>query len=380
MRIAFLTTDNREHLKRYDKVDPVFGPAPSAVLEGLALFPKEIEVHVISCTRQVMNTPTKLAENIWFHQPLVPKTGWGRTFFLGCAWAVRNVLRDIKPDLVHGQGTEKDCSISAVFSGYPNVLTIHGIMQAVARAKSAPLFSYYGMVSVLERIAVKMSGGVICNTTYTQGWIAPGARTTWKVPNCIRSAFLLPPKTRKREKVIVVIGTVIEYKQSVEILKMWSGMKDRTEGFQLVFIGGCGNTEYCQEFKRLVSDPAMEGHASHLGWMESDEIVEFLNLASGMIHFPTEESFGLVVAEGLSRNLKLFAANTGGIPDVVEGCEGVELFAHNDWINLSNRILIWISLGAPIPSTFAVISKRFSPAEVARQHLKIYKELVNAAR
>lgn len=380
MKIAFLTTDNREHLKHYDKVDPVFGPAPSAVLEGLAQFPKEIEVHVISCTRQVMNTPVKLAENIWFHQPLVSKTGWGRTFFLGCAWAVRQVLRDIKPDLVHGQGTEKDCSISAVFSGYPNVLTIHGIMQAVARAKSAPLFSYYGMVSVLERIAVKMSGGVICNTSYTQGWMAPDARTTWKVPNCIRRAFLTRPQKRKREKVIVVIGTVIEYKQSVEILKMWASLKGRTDGFQLVFIGGCGHTDYCEEFRRTVNDPSMEGHARHLGWMESAEIVDFLDTASGMIHFPTEESFGLVVAEGLSRNLKLFAASTGGVPDVVEGCSGVELFAHNDWENLSKRITTWIADGAPVPDNFDIIAKRFSPAEVARQHLKIYQELLETAR
>lgn len=377
MKIAFLTTDNREHLKHYDKPEPVFGPAPSAVLEGLARFPKDIEVHVISCTRKKMNSPAKLAENIWFHQPLVPAAGWGRTFFLGCAWAVRGILRDIKPDLVHGQGTEKDCSISAVFSGYPNLLTIHGIMQAVALSKSAPLFSYYGMVSVLERIAVKLSGGVICNSAYTEGWIAPNARTTWRVPNCIRETFLTPPKQRKRDKVIVVIGTVIEYKQSVEILRMWAAMKDKAAGFQLVFIGGCGHTEYCEEFRRLVNDPSMDDRARHLGWMESGEVAEFLNSASGMIHFPTEESFGLVVAEGLSRNLKLFAARTGGVPDVAEGCEGVEFFAHDDWAGLSGHIAAWISAGAPVPETYHVIAKRFSPAEVARQHLKIYKELAH---
>ncbi|RYD42536.1 MAG: glycosyltransferase, partial [Verrucomicrobiaceae bacterium] len=336
MKIAFLTTDNREHLKHYDKVDPVFGPAPTAVLEGLAQFPKDVEVHVISCTRQAMNTPVKLAENIWFHQPLVSKAGWGRTFFLGCAWAVRQVLHDIKPDLVHGQGTEKDCAISAVFSGYPNILTIHGIMQAVANSKSAPLFSYYGMVSVLERVALKLSGGVICNTAYTEGWMAPNARTTWRVPNCIRDAFLTPPENQRREKVIVVVGTIIEYKQSLEILEMWAGMKERRHGFQLVFIGSCSYTPYCEKFRELVNSPSMEGHARHLGWMESTEMVEFMNRASAMIHFPTEESFGLVVAEGLSRNLKLFAARTGGVPDVAEGCEGVEFFAHDDWAGVSD--------------------------------------------
>jgi hypothetical protein len=42
-------------------------------------------------------------------------------------------LKDIQPDIVHGQGTERDCAIRAVFSGYPNVIPIHGNMAELAR-------------------------------------------------------------------------------------------------------------------------------------------------------------------------------------------------------------------------------------------------------
>ena len=72
----------------------------------------DVEVHVVSCTQQPMKSPIKLAENIFFHSLLVPKIGWLRTGYQGCIRAVRKKLRAIQPDIVHGQGTERDCACS----------------------------------------------------------------------------------------------------------------------------------------------------------------------------------------------------------------------------------------------------------------------------
>src|SRR6266436_5655642 len=141
VKIAVITTDNREPHKKYDASAPYFGTAPEALLQGFAQL-KEPEVHIISCTRQPVRSPDKLADNIWFHSLLVPKIGWMRTAFQGCIRAVRRKLREIQPSLVHGQGTESDCSISAIFSGFPNVLTIHGNMRLISRLNRAKPFSY----------------------------------------------------------------------------------------------------------------------------------------------------------------------------------------------------------------------------------------------
>ena len=85
------------------------------MLQGFAALP-EVRVHVVSCTQQPMRSPEKLAGNIWFHSLHVPKLGWLRTGYQGCIRAVRRKLRAIQPDLVHGQGTERDCALSAIFS------------------------------------------------------------------------------------------------------------------------------------------------------------------------------------------------------------------------------------------------------------------------
>ena len=44
--------------------------------------------------------------------------------------------------------------------------------------------------------------------------------------------------------------------------------------------------------------------------------------ASALVHFPREESFGLVVAEALARNLKLFASSVGGIVEIAKDADG----------------------------------------------------------
>src|ERR1039457_6515449 len=125
MRVALITTDGREHLREYDLDEPWFSTPVAALLEGFQEIDNsaEVQVHILSCARQRMRSPEKLAPNIYFHSLYVPKIGWLRTGYLGCIRAVRKKLKEIQPDIVHGQGTERECAISAVFSGYPNVVT-----------------------------------------------------------------------------------------------------------------------------------------------------------------------------------------------------------------------------------------------------------------
>ena len=44
MKIAFLTTDNREQLADYDNPNPHFGTAPTALLEGFALLGEQLVI------------------------------------------------------------------------------------------------------------------------------------------------------------------------------------------------------------------------------------------------------------------------------------------------------------------------------------------------
>jgi hypothetical protein len=188
MKVAILTTDNREHHRKYRLDTPYFGTAPEALFQGYATLP-DVEVHVISCTQQPMASPEKLADNMWFHSLHVPKLGWLRTGYQGCVRSVRKMLKEIHPDIVHGQGTERDCALSAIFSGYPNVVTIHGNMGELAGLFRSRIASYGWLAGKLEDFILPRTYGVFCNSAYTESLVVRRAARTWRVSNPIRASF-----------------------------------------------------------------------------------------------------------------------------------------------------------------------------------------------
>lgn len=379
MKLAFLSPDDRELRKRYTLSLPMVPTVEEALLQGFAKQPG-LEVHYISCLQRPVTSPEKLADNIWFHSLHVPWLGWMRTGYQGCIRAVRRKLRELQPDIVNGQGAERESAISAVFSGYPNVVTIHGNMQAVADYFRAPIGSFHWMAGKLETLALRRTDGALCNSAYTERVVAPRTRHTWRVANAVRAPFFDSPPTTVRgdRPVLLNVGVLVGYKRQLEILGVARRLWQRGLRFEIHFAGRVTTeTAYGAEFLRELAEAESAGYARHLGELELTELIAAFDRASALVHFPTEESFGLVVAEALARNLKLFAASVGGVVDIASGVEAAELLPLNDWTGLENSIARWLEQGATLPTqAAAVMRERYHPEVIAQRHVEIYREVL----
>jgi glycosyltransferase involved in cell wall biosynthesis len=149
--------------------------------------------------------------------------------------------------------------------------------------------------------------------------------------------------------------------------------------FEIQFFGNCyGEDPYGREFLLLMEQAEKAGYARYLGPRPASEIVAALDAAQGLIHFPSEEAFGLAPAEGLARNLKLFGSKTGGIIDIATGVEGAELIDANDWSGLRASIGSWLKNGAPRPTAASIeMRARYYPDVIARRHVEIYREVLS---
>ena len=379
MKIALLTTDSRDHYRTYADPTPAFGTAPAALLAGFAKI-SGIEVHVVACVQQPLTSPEKIAPNIYYHSLVVPKLGWMRTLYSGCIRATRNKLREISPDIVHGQGTERDCALAAVRSGFPNVVTIHGNMKAIAEIYGARFGSFLWLAAKLEGGALKKTAGVFCNSAYTEGLVAPRAQKTWRVPNALRPEFFVPgsKKNPAPHPVFLNIGVVEPRKQQLELLALARRLHERGLAFEFWFAGSLSaGSEYGAAFARELALAEKAGYARHLGLLSTPEMIAALDAADALVHFPTEEAFGLVVAEALARNLKCFGAATGGVVDIAGDVPGVELFSATDFPGLEKALAQWLATGCPPPPAAAEMMRaRYHPEVVARRHLEIYREVL----
>jgi len=221
LKIALLTTDNREHYGDYAHPLPYFGTAPEALLQGFAELPG-IEVHVVSCLRRAAPAPAQIAPGIFYHQIVVPKLGWMRTLYAGCVRATRKKLREIRPDIVHGQGSERDCALAAACGGFPNVVTIHGNMKAINQIYGQGFGSFHWLAAQLETFALKRTAGVFCNSAYTESLVAPRARKIWRVPNALQAGFFaaLPERKPADRPILLNIGVIEPRKQQLELLEV----------------------------------------------------------------------------------------------------------------------------------------------------------------
>lgn len=383
MRIAIVTVDNRDEFRSYAEPEPRFGPPITALLAGLQRIP-DCEFHVVACVQRPVRAPERLAANVFYHSLLVPKWGWLRGGYLGCVRAIRRKLDELRPEVVHGQGTERYCGLAAAWSGFPNVLTIHGNLRAVARVNRARPGSFLWLAARLEGFTLPRAGGVLCNSDYTESLVRPVARRIWRIPNAIQEEFFNPvhaPRSLGRP-VLLCVGIVQARKRQLELLDWALDLRRRGLEFELRFLGAVAPKEsYAAEFLRRAGSPeCLEWVTHHTTW-DTPAVVQEMDRASSLIHFPNEEAFGMVVAEGLARNLKLFGARVGGVPEVAAGAEGAELLGSEDWAGLAAAVQRWFAAGLPQPASAAdSIRRRFHPDVVARQHLEVYRELLAVSK
>jgi glycosyltransferase involved in cell wall biosynthesis len=378
IRLALLTSDAREAYRQYERPLPYFGTAPEALLQGFAALP-EIDVHVVSCIQRPMASPEKLAPNIWYHGLLVPKLGWLRTGYQGCIRAVRRKLRELQPDIVHGQGTERDCSISAVFGGFPNVLTIHGNLRLIAQVNHPRPFSYGWLAAKLETFTIPRSAGIVCITSYTQRAVSDLARRTWVVPNAVDESFFEIPRQPMVPKTILCVGHITVRKNQNRFIETLDPLAD-AGGFSVLFLGAVEEgDDYGRRFLELIKTRPW---CRYGGLANRAQLKRHLAEASALVLPSLEDNCPMVVLEAMAAGVPVAAARVGGVPELIEhGRTGMMFDPHSPE---EMRDVVRAMVNDSVSSTRlaeeakAEAGRRFHPEAIARHHVEIYREVLSS--
>jgi glycosyltransferase involved in cell wall biosynthesis len=380
VKIALLATDNRENFRNYAEAIPSFGTAPEALLQGFVRLPS-VEVHVVSCIQRQMQSPERIADNIWYHGLHVPKIGWLRTGYQGCIRAIRKKLKSIQPDIVHGQGTERDCAISAVFSGFPNVVTVHGNMRLIAKVNRATPFSYMWLSAQLERFTIPRTDGVVCISSYTKRAVENLARKTWVVPNAVNEDFFQVQRAMQDDRILLCVGDIILRKnQNAFIHALDPLVKDVP--FRLVFLGRASPLHnYSAEFLNLIKTRPW---CQHVGFADRETVKQWLADARVIAIPSLEENCPMVLLEAMAAGTPVVASKVGGIPDLIrEGmtgifCDPTDLESMRTAVAkaLTQREQAQAMARAAQEEAF----QRFKPEIVARRHLDVYKDVLGATK
>jgi glycosyltransferase involved in cell wall biosynthesis len=379
MRIALITADNREDSRRYDESEPRFGTAPTALLEGFMTIP-EAEIHVVCCVQRSVKSPQKLAENIYYHSLVVPKLGWMRGAYLGCISAVREKLKAIQPQIVHGQGTERHCALAATWSGFTNLITIHGNMREISRLLQSHPFSYLWLAAKLERITIPRAGGVICITNYTRRAVARLAKRTWVLPNAVDPRFfdIDADPNRNEVPIILCVGDIGVRKNQNRFIQSLDSIAARLK-FRVVFLGRLDDTQvYGREFLELLQSRPW---CRYEGFIDREKLKLLFQGASVLALPSLEDNCPMVVLEAMAAGLPVLASNVGGVPDLIQSGKTGLLCDPSDPLTISGGVKRLLE-NPEFCKTVAIEGRRharadFHPSVIANRHIQIYEEVLS---
>jgi glycosyltransferase involved in cell wall biosynthesis len=387
LNIVQIIPDERD-VWGFDADSPSFGPAPTALLEGFAQFPDQVDVHVVSCIRRPLPAPEILSGNIHYHA--VPVSGgYRRSLFMEALSKVRKTLREINPDVVHGQGTEDYPGICAALSGVPNCITIHGNMRRVARRLNYRPFPAMAITALTESVALKKTDAVICNSAYTEQCVGKLNKNKIRIPNAVRSSFFdlaarrispmphAPCPMSADKPVLLCIGDILPYKNQIGLMKALDSLPD-IANMTLLFAGRCDScSAYGRKFLEMV-DARM--WCQYAGYLPLCELQKRMAGCAGVVHPSLEDSFGLAVAEAQAARVPVAASAVGGIPDLIqEGQTGWHFDPANPAGICSAVCGLMNALNAAEVSRTAhgFARTKYAPKGIAFKHLALYRLIKN---
>jgi glycosyltransferase involved in cell wall biosynthesis len=370
-----ILADERDVLMRYDLPDPYFGSAPAALLEGLQER-GDVEVHILSCVRKRVRAPKKIAENIYYHAVQVSRWGFLRMLYLPCIIKIRRKLRIIRPDVVHGQGTERYQGLAAAYSGFPSTITIHGNMRQIATALGAQPFSFHWLTARLEPLAIRRTGGIICLSRHTFQQVDRLARKTWVLPNAVQTAFYKIQRAPAPTPTILCVANIAPYKNQ-NLLMLSLDPIAVSSGLRLVFLGRVAKGDpYGQTFMSMVKERPWCVHA---GFQADTALREYFRTAHLLVLPTNEDNCPMVVLEAMAAGLPVAASRVGGVPDLITNRTNGVLFTPNDPLELRNAVTGLLS-DQRFASKLAKQARelaftKYYPSRIADLHLKIYHEI-----
>lgn len=378
MKIAVITTGGRDLHRRWQESGPQLGSAVNALLQGFARLP-EHEVHVLMAMREGAQPPYTRG-NIIFHDVPTPSWGMMKSFYLGAAASIKKYLGSIRPDVVHGQGTERECSIAAVRSGFPNLITIHGNMRLIAQVNHLPPFSYGWISAQLESLTLPRADGVVCISQHTEDAVRGRARRTWLVPNAVEEEFFGLKRVAGPDNTIICVGNILRLKNQNALIRALDPIARELQ-LNVLFLGSAAPDEsYAREFESLIKERPW---CRHSGYVDRQTVREWLTKARCLILPSLEENCPMVILEAMAVGLPVVAAKIGGIPDLIEEGKTGLLFNPRDAQSMREAVEEAVTNPAAMENMANAANFRalelHLPQKVAARHIATYQELLSRA-
>jgi glycosyltransferase involved in cell wall biosynthesis len=294
----------------------------------------------------------------------------------------RDILERVKPDVVHGQ--ESDIAgYLAVGSGYPAVLTVHGILGECAKLQSDPVVRARSILAayLTERHSIGRANDLIAISSYvTRYYEGTITGQVHYVPNAVADAYFQVERAVRRGRFLYA-GRVSNGKGLVELVRAVQRLQWPES--ELVLAGASPDPAYERHIREQVRLLGLSRRVKFAGLLDEAALRTELSRAEALLLPSHQETAPMVIQEAMAAGVAVIATRVGGIPEqVVDGVTGI-LFDAGDVEQLTDAMTAFRQdEGAAVRMGFAgkaLAEKRYRASAVASATCEVYRRAVARA-
>jgi glycosyltransferase involved in cell wall biosynthesis len=309
----------------------------------------------------------------------LPKIELRRTdplhLYLPARIRMRRWLETINPHIVHGHGTEAECGFLATRSGYPNVVTIQGIISELDKLLGWPRWKQ-AMSAWLERKVIMEADGLIVSSNWSRRWALQyrGKEDIQFIPNVVSPEFLQQQSDYARKRILCV-GTLSHFKDPLTVIRAFATAD--VPDSELVMIGDGPLEGACRQesIEKGIGDRVI-----FTGRLERNDIVGYMLHARCLAIGSRIDTSPNVVIEALSMGVPVVGTDAAGVPDMfVDGEEGfvVPVGSVEQMASGMRELLISPDRGRHMGiKGMKRVRHQHAPAYVASTHVNWYRKLI----
>jgi len=342
--------------------------------EAFADYP-ELDAHWIVMNSRVGNSREVRWKNQTFHVLATTSSRRASTLFARDRKAIADCLAKIKPELVHGWGTEDVYAWATVRSGFPNIVSMQGILtDYVLRNRMHPRVY---LQALLEMYVLRKADVITTESAWGRDIVlrrAPRARVELVEYGVLNRFLEIAWKPDSQKPVAIFVGSIIARK----------GIQDAVAAFcdpslahaELWIVGGDGGK--WEAGLRAKSTPNIRW----LGRLPSDKVADLLSRAWCLVLPTRADTSPNVVKEARVIGLPVISTPCGGQTTYIQDGENGFLVQPGDVSGLTK------ALGKTLSDFDRVITMGrcrheehralLNPRRTAQGFINLYRDMISS--